>query len=94
MYFTDTPTLNSIEAIMKKLPYGIQKGDAASIGEAVKAVFRETKNAALQKRLSQIYNRKDDAAMIFQSNRHKQILKPSDYICESPAKKPSPFCIC
>lgn len=26
MYFTDTPTLNSIEAIMKKLPYGIQKG--------------------------------------------------------------------
>lgn len=26
MYFTDTPTLNSIEAIMKKLPYGTQKG--------------------------------------------------------------------
>ena len=26
MYFTDTPALNSIEAIMKKLPYGTQKG--------------------------------------------------------------------
>lgn len=26
MYFTDTPTLNSIEAIMKKLPYGSQRG--------------------------------------------------------------------
>lgn len=26
MYFTNTPTLNSIEAIMKKLPYGTQKG--------------------------------------------------------------------
>lgn len=26
MYFTDTPTLNSIEAIMKRLPYGTQKG--------------------------------------------------------------------
>lgn len=25
MYFTNTPTLNSIEAIMKKLPYGTQK---------------------------------------------------------------------
>ena len=130
MYFTDTPTLNSIEAIMKKLPYGIQKGggrfrgpykytkkdcdcrlclyyrkktgctedicpvldirlgcDAASIGEAVKAVFRETKNAALQKRLSQIYNRKDDAAMIFQSNRHKQIFETERLNLRNPGKK-------
>ena len=26
MYFTDTPALNSMEAIMKKLPCGSQKG--------------------------------------------------------------------
>ena len=26
MYFTDTPALNSIEAIMEKLPYGTQRG--------------------------------------------------------------------
>ena len=98
MYFTDTPTLNSIEAIMKKLPCSIQKGGgrfrrlyqytkkdcdcrlclyyrkkngcaltlcpvldirlgcgAASIGEAAKAVFKDAKNTAFQKRLSQIY---------------------------------------
>ena len=117
MYFTDTPSLNSMEAIMKKLPCGSQKGGgrirspykytgkdcdcrlclyyrkngcaltlclvldvrlscgAASIGEAAKAVFKDAKNTAFQKRLSQIYNRKDDADMIFQSNRHKQIFE-------------------
>lgn len=118
MYFTDTPSLNSMEAIMKKLPYGTQKGGgrfrspykytkkdcdcrlclyyrkktgcttalcpvldirlgcgAASIGEAVKVVFKDAKNAAFRKRLSQIYNRKDDATMIFQNNRHKQVFK-------------------
>ena len=26
MYFTNTPSLNSMEVIMKKLPYGTQKG--------------------------------------------------------------------
>lgn len=130
MYFTDTPTLNSIEAIMKKLPYGIQKGGgrfrspykytrkdcdcrfclyyrkktgctlalcpvldirlgcgAASIGEAVKAVFRDAKNAAFQKRLSQIYNRKDDTTMIFQSNRHKQIFETERFNLRKPGKK-------
>lgn len=88
MYFTDTPNLNSIEAIMKKLPYGSQRGGgrfrssyqytkkdcdcklclyyrtktgctaalcpvldirlgcgAASISDAVKAVFKDSKNA-------------------------------------------------
>lgn len=130
MYFTNTPTLNSIEAIMKKLPYGIQKGGgrfrspykytrkdcdcrfclyyrkktgctlalcpvldirlgcgAASIGEAVKAVFRDAKNAAFQKRLSQIYNRKDDAKMIFQNNRHKQIFEAERLSMRKPGKK-------
>ena len=27
MYFTNTPALNSMEAIMKKLPYGTQKAE-------------------------------------------------------------------
>lgn len=130
MYFTNTPTLNSIEAIMKKLPYGTQKGGgrfrssykytkkdcdcrfclyyrkktgcttalcpvldirlgcgAASIGDVVKAVFKEAKNAAFQKRLSQIYNRKDDAIMIFQNNRHKQIFETERLYLRKPSKK-------
>ena len=89
MYFTNTPALNSMEAIMKKLPYGTQKGGgrfrrlyqytkkdcdcrlclyyrkkngciltlcpvldirlgcgAASVGDAVKAVFKDIQNTA------------------------------------------------
>ena len=130
MYFTDTPTLNSIEAIMKRLPYGTQKGGgrfrspykytkkdcdcrlclhyrkktgctedicpvldirlgcgAASISEAVKTVFKDAKNAAFQKRLSQIYNRKDDATMMFQNNRHKQIFETERLNLRKPTKK-------
>lgn len=130
MYFTNTPTLNSIEAIMKKLPYGSQRGGgrfrspykytkkdcdcrlclyyrkktgctvtlcpvldirlscgAASIGEAVKAVFKDANNTTFQKRLSQIYNRKDDVPMIFQSNRHKQILETELLHLRKPTKK-------
>lgn len=130
MYFTDTPTLNSIEAILKKLPYGTQKGGgrfrtpykytkkdcdcrlclyyrkktgciedicpvlnirlgcgAASISEAVKTVFKDAKNAAFQKRLSQIYNRKDDATMMFQNNRHKQIFETERLNLRKPSKK-------
>lgn len=130
MYFTNTPTLNSIEAIMKKLPYGTQKGGgrfrssykytkkdcdcrlclyhrkkngcteevcpvldirlgcgAASIGEAVKVVFKDAKNAAFRKRLSQIYNRKDDVTMTFQNNRHKQVFKTERLNLRKPSKK-------
>lgn len=130
MYFTDTPTLNSIEAIMKKLPYGTQKGggrfrrlyqytkkdcdcrlclyyrkkngctltlcpvldirlgcSAATIGDAVKAVFKDAQNIAFQKRLSQIYHRKDDAEMIFQNNRHKQIFEAERLSMRKPGKK-------
>ena len=129
MYFTNTPALNSMEAIMKKLPYGTQKGGgrfhrlyqytkkdcdcrlclyyrkngcaltlcpvldirlgcgAATIGDAVKAVFKDAQNTAFQKRLSQIYNRKDDADMIFQSNRHKQIFEAERLNLRKPGKK-------
>lgn len=130
MYFTNTPTLNSIEAIMKKLPYGSQRGGgrfrspykytkkdcdcrlclyyrkktgctvalcpvldirlscgAASIGDAVKAVFKDANNTAFQKRLSQIYNRKDDVPMIFQSNRHKQTFETERLHLRKPTKK-------
>lgn len=130
MYFTDTPTLNSIEAIMKKLPYGTQKGGgrfyvayqytksdcncrlccyyrkktgcsvmpcpvleirlkcgAASIDEAVKAVFKDTENTAFRKRLLQIYNRKDDVIVIFQNNRHKQIFETERLKLRKPDKK-------
>lgn len=130
MYFTNTPTLNSIEAIMKKPPYGTQKGGGrfrspykytkkdcgcrlclyyrkktgctsalcpvldirlgcgtASIGEAVKVVFKDAKNVAFQKRLSQIYNRKDDATMIFQNNSHKQIFETEQLNLRRPSKK-------
>lgn len=60
---------------------------AASIGEAVKAVFKDAKNAAFQKRLSQIYNRKDDVFMIFKSNRHKQIFETERLNLRKPTKK-------
>ena len=129
MYFTDTPSLNSMEAIMKKLPCGSQKGGgrirspykytgkdcdcrlclyyrkngcaltlcpvldvrlscgAASRKKKKKAVFKDAKNTAFQKRLSQIYNRKDDADMIFQSNRHKQIFEAERLNLRKPGKK-------
>ena len=130
MYFTDTPSLNSMEAIMKKLPCGSRKGGgrirspykytgkdcdcrlclyyrkkdgctvpvcpvldirlacgAASVGDAVKAVFKDIQNTTFQKRLSQIYNRKDDADMIFQSNRHKQIFEAERLNLRKPGKK-------
>ena len=130
MYFTNTPALNSMEAIMKKLPYGTQKGGgrfrrlyqytkkdcdcrlclyyrkkngciltlcpvldirlgcgAATIGDAVKAVFKDAQNTAFQKRLSQIYRRKDDAEMIFQNNRHKQIFEAERLSMRKPVKK-------
>ena len=60
---------------------------AASIGEAAKDVFKDAKNTAFQKRLSQIYNRKDDADMIFQSNRHKQIFEAERLNLRKPGKK-------
>ena len=130
MYFTNTPALNSMEAIMKKLPYGTQKGGgrfrrlyqytkkdcdcrlclyyrkkngciltlcpvldirlgcgAATIGDAVKAVFKDAQNTAFQKRLSQIYHRKDDAEMIFQNNRYKQIFEAERLSMRKPGKK-------
>ena len=60
---------------------------AASISEAVKTVFKDAKNAAFQKRLSQIYNRKDDATMMFQNNRHKQIFETERLNLRKPTKK-------
>ena len=60
---------------------------AAPIGEAVKAVFKDAKNTAFQKRLSQIYNRKDVAIMIFQSNRHRQIFEAERLNLRKPSKK-------
>lgn len=60
---------------------------AASIGEAIKAVFKDARNAAFQKRLSQIYNRKDDVTMIFQNNQHKQIFETERFNLRKPRKK-------
>ena len=40
MYFTNTPALNSMEAIMKKLPYGTQKG-----GGRFRRLYQYTKTA-------------------------------------------------
>ena len=130
MYFTNTPALNSMEAIMKKLPYGTQKGGgrfrrlyqytkkdcdcrlclyyrkkngciltlcpvldirlgcgAASVGDAVKAVFKDIQNTAFQKRLSEIYRRKDDVKMTFQNDRHKQIFEAERLSMRKPGKK-------
>ena len=60
---------------------------AASISDAIKAVFKDAQNTAFQKRLSQIYHRKDDAEMIFQNNRHKQIFEAERLSMRKPGKK-------
>ena len=130
MYFTNTPSLNSMEAMMIRTPNGVQRGGgknrspykytkkdcdcrfclyyrkkdgctvpvcpvldirlgcgAAYIRDAIKAVFKDAQNTAFQKRLSQIYHRKDDAKMIFQNNRHKQIFEAERLSMRKPGKK-------
>ncbi len=93
MYFTDTPSHNSLEAIMKRPPgsrckytkadcdckfclyYRKKTGctaaicsvmniriecGAATLVDAVKDAFKETKLPALKRSIAQTYNRKDD----------------------------------
>lgn len=116
MYFTETPSLNSMEAIMIRPPGSVQRGGgknrnpykytkkdcncefclyyrkkngctvpvcpvldirlscgAASFCEAVKSTFSEVKHIPFQRRLSRIYQRKDDGTMIFQNSNHQRI---------------------
>lgn len=125
MYFTDTLSLNSMEAMMIRPPCGVQRGGgknqspykytkkdcdckfclyyrkkdgctapvctaldirlscgAASFCEAVKSAFSEVEHIPFQRRLSKIYQRKDDGAMIFQNSNHQRIFeieKPNLY---------------
>ena len=115
MYFTSTPSLNSMEAIMQRPPgrnqrgggrlrrvYPVSKADcdcrlclyyrkkkgcsmegcpvldvrlscgAASFYEAVHAAFTDACHIPFQRRLSHLYDRKDDAPMIFQTDQHRQ----------------------
>lgn len=115
MYFTSTPSLNSMEAIMKRPPgrnqrgggrlrkvYPFRKADcdcrlclyyrkkkgcamevcpvldvrltcgAASLHEAVYAAFADARYIPFQRRLSHLYDRKDDAPMLFQTDQHRQ----------------------
>ena len=60
---------------------------AVSVGDAVKAVFRDAQNTAFQKRQSEIYRRKDDVKMIFQNNRHKQLFEAERSFLRKPVKK-------
>lgn len=60
---------------------------AASVGDAVKAVFKDIQNTAFQKRLSEIYHRKDDVKMTFQNDRHKQIFEAERSSLRKPGKK-------
>ena len=48
---------------------------AASRSEAVKATFTEVKHIPFQRRLSKIYQRKDEEHMIFQNEQHKRIFE-------------------
>lgn len=118
MYFTNTPSLNSMEAMMIRTPNGVQRGGgknrspykytkkdcdcrfclyyrkkdgctvpvcpvldirlscgAASFFEAVKSAFSEVKHIRFQRRLSRIYQRKDDDAMIFQNSNHQRVFE-------------------
>ena len=127
MYFTNTPSLNSIEAMMKRPPGSRQGGGgrnrspyryikkdcdcrlclyyrkrngcvmkvcpvldirlsckAASFREAVKAAFADVKHIPFQRRLSQIYDRKDDVPMLFQNDRHRQIFETQQISLRKP----------
>ena len=111
MYFTNTPSLNSMEAIMQRPPGGNQRGGgrirrayqfnkadcdcrlclyhrkkkgcsmeicpvldarltcgAASFYEAIHAAFADARHTPFQRRLSHLYDRKDDAPIIFQTD--------------------------
>ncbi len=115
MYFTSTPSLNSMEAIMQRPPGGNQRGGdrihgaypfskadcdcrlclyyrkkkgcsmkvcpvldvrltcgAASLHEAIHAAFADARHTPFQRRLSHLYDRKDDTPMIFQTDQHRQ----------------------
>lgn len=115
MYFTNTPSLNSMEAIMQRPPGGNQRGGgrirrayqfnkadcdcrlclyhrkkkgcsmeicpvldarltcgAASFYEAIHAAFADARHTPFQRRLSHLYDRKDDAPIIFQTDQHRQ----------------------
>lgn len=130
MYFTNTPSLNSMEAIMIRPPGGAQRGGgqnrspykytkkdcdcrlclyyrkkngctiticpvldirlscgAASLSEAVKATFTEVKHIPLQRRLSRIYQRKDDEHMIFQNENHKRIFESEKVNLHKPSNR-------
>lgn len=117
MYFTELPSLNSIEAIMKQPPGVSQRGGgrkrsshkynkkdcdcrfclehsndgctadicpvldirlscgAASFREAVQAIFAGARHIPFQKRLSKIYDRKDDKPVVFQNEQHQRIFE-------------------
>lgn len=130
MYFTNTPFLNSMEAIMKRPPGCVQRGGgrnrspykytkkdcdcrlclyyrkkngctenvcpvldirlscgAASLSEAVKATFTEVKHIPLQRRLSRIYQRKDEEHMIFQNEQHKRIFEAQRLSLHKPSNQ-------
>lgn len=117
MYFTNTPALNSMEAIMKKtaLRHTERRRSVSQIVSIHQERLRLQTLSLLQKKegmhldaLScvgnpawmrhcshwrsgksrfQIYNRKDDAEMIFQNNRHKQIFEAERLSMRKPGKK-------
>lgn len=126
MYFTSTPSLNSMEAIMKRPPGGNQRGGgrlrrvypvskadcdcrlclyhrkkkgcsmefcpvldvrlscgAASLYEAVHTAFADARHIPFQRRLSHLYDRKDDAPMIFKPINTGSVLRRRNCTCES-----------
>lgn len=117
MYFTELPSLNSIEAIMKQPPGANRRGGgrkrtphkynkkdcdcrfclehskdgctadicpvldirltcgAASFYEAVQAIFAGARHIPFQKRLSKIYDRKDDSPVVFHNEHHQRLFE-------------------
>ena len=60
---------------------------AAFLGEAVKATFMEVKHIPLQRRLSRIYQRKDEEHMIFQNEQHKRIFEAQRLSLHKPSNQ-------
>ena len=136
MYFTNTPSLNSMEAIMQRPPGGNQRGGgrirrayqfnkadcdcrlclyhrkkkgcsmeicpvldarltcgAASFYEAIHAAFADARHTPFQRRLSHLYDRKDDAPIIFQTDHTGSVLRHRNCTCENRTTAASLCCI-
>ena len=60
---------------------------AASLYEAIHAAFADARHTPFQRRLSHLYDRKDDAPMIFQTDQHRQCFEAQKLYLRKPGHR-------